>query len=107
MCNKAYVGRSINCLHVRMDGHRAKFYEIIDGRAIDVTDDEYSLGIHLLDHGLERHADFDNNFKTFILENCSPRVIEERENKFIHLLKTLRPLGLNTVNPLGLKIFHK
>ena len=106
MCEKAYVGRSVNSLNVRMDGHRSKFYEIIDGRAIDITKDEYSLGIHLLDHGLENHADFETNFKTFILENCSPKVLEEKENKYIHLLKTLRPLGLNTINPFGLEIFH-
>ena len=55
-----------------MDGHRSKFYEIIDGRAVDITSDEYSLGVHLIDHGLGKHTDFNENFNTFILENCSP-----------------------------------
>ena len=88
MCEKAYVGRSVNSLNVRMDGHRSKFYEIIDGRAVDITKDEYSLGIHLIDHGLENHADFETNFKTFILETFSPEVFDEKENKYIHILKT-------------------
>ena len=89
-----------------MDGHRSKFYEIIDGRAVDITKDEYSLGIHLLDHGLENHTDFDKYYQTFILENCSPRTLDEKENKYIHILNTLRPHGLNTMNPFGIKFFY-
>ena len=63
MCEKAYVGRSLNSLNVRMDGHRSEFYEIIDGRAVDITNDEYSLGIHLLNHKLENHADFEKELR--------------------------------------------
>jgi hypothetical protein len=55
-----YVGRTVNSLHKRMDGHRSKFYEIIDGRAVDITSNEYSLGVHLLDQGLGTHADFND-----------------------------------------------
>ena len=93
-------------MHKRMDGHRSKFYEIIDGRAVDITSDEYSLGVHLIDHGLGKHTDFNENFNTFILENCSPSQLEVKENKYIHLLRSLRPLGLNTINPFGLTVFH-
>ena len=107
ICKKNYVGRTINSLHKRMDGHRSKFYEIIDGRAVDITSDEYSLGVHLVDHGLGVHTDFNDTFKTFILENCSPSTLEVKENNYIHLLNSLRPFGLNTVNPFGLPIFHK
>jgi len=106
ICKKNYVGRTINSLHKRMDGHRSKFYEIIDGRAVDITSDEYSLGVHLVDHGLGNHSDFNENFKTFILENCSPSQLEVKENKYIHLLRSLRPHGLNTINPFGLTLFH-
>ena len=90
-----------------MDGHRSKFYEIVDGRAFDITSDEYSLGVHLIDHGLGVHTDFNETFRTFILENCSPSTLEVKENNYIHLLNSLRPFGLNTVNPFGLPIFHK
>ncbi|KAL5255716.1 hypothetical protein ACHWQZ_G011068 [Mnemiopsis leidyi] len=107
ICKKNYVGRTINNLHKRMDGHRSKFYEIIDGRAVDITSDEYSLGVHLVDHGLGVHTDFNETFRTFILENCSPSALEVKENNYIHLLNSLRPFGLNTVNPFGLPIFHK
>jgi len=75
-----------------MDGHRSKFYEIIDGRSVDITSDEYSLGLHLIDHGLGMHNDFNDTLKTFILENCSPSMLEVKENNYIHLLNPLRPL---------------
>ena len=106
VCDKAYIGRSVNPLHVRLNGHRSKFYELVDGRASDITNDEYSLGVHLVDHGFRDHADFNRVYKISIIENCSPRVIEVKENNYIHLLKTLRPMGLNTVNPFGLAMFH-
>ena len=106
ICKKSCVGRTVNSLHKRLDGHRSKFYEIIDGRAVDITSDEYSLGVHLIDHGLGKHTDFNENLKTFILENCSPSQLEVKENKYIHLLRSLRPHGLNTINPFGLTVFH-
>ncbi len=89
-----------------MDGHRSKFYDIIGGKTVDITDDDYSLGLHLLDHGLGAHNDFNNCFQTFILENCSPSILETKELKYIHLLKALRPHGLNnTVHYFGLTLF--
>ena len=45
-------------------------------------------------------------YKVCIIENCSPKLLEVKENKYIHLLKTLRPLGLNTANPFGFSMFH-
>ena len=107
ICKKNYVGRSVNSLHKRMDGHRSKFYEIIDGRSVDITSDEYSLGLHLVDHNLGMHSDFNDTYRTFILENCSPFTLEVKENSYIHLLKSLRPFGLNTINPFGLPVLHK
>ena len=106
VCDKAYVGRTINPLHVRLDGHRSKFYEVVEGKPVNITSDDYSLGIHLLDHGLHEHTDFDKHYRVGIVENCSPKLLEVKENKYIHLLKVLRPLGLNTVNPFGLQVFH-
>lgn len=106
LCNKIYIGRTVNRLHVRMDGHRAKFYEIVNGNVVDITSDDYCLGVHLLDHGLRDHGDFNKFFKVCIVENCSPKLLEYKENKYIHLLKSLRPLGLNTVNPFGISMFH-
>ena len=44
-----------------MDGHRSKF---IDGRSLDITSDEYRLGVHFIGHGLGKNTDFH--------QNCSP-----------------------------------
>ena len=106
ICSKAYIGRTVSPLHVRLNGHRSKFYEIIHNRAKydDITSDEYSLGLHLVDHGLCENSDFNNNYRCFIVENCSPKQLDVREHRYIHLLKTLRPHGLNTVNPFGLRL---
>ena len=82
-------------------------YEIINGNVVDIiTSDEYCLGVHLLDHGLRDHGDFNKKIRVFIIENCSLKLLEYKENKYIHLLKSLRPLGLNTVNPFGISMFH-
>jgi hypothetical protein len=89
-----------------MDGHRSEFYEIIDGRAVDITSDEYSLEVHLVDQGLGTHTDFNDPYKTFMQENCSPSQLEVKDNEYIHLLRPLRPLGLNTINPFGFTLFY-
>jgi len=63
----------------------------------------------LVDHGFNNKKDGFNNKKDFnvsIIDNASPRTLEVRENKFIHVLKTIRPLGINTVNPFGLPLLH-
>ena len=108
ICHKAYVGRTVSPLHIRLNGHRSKYYEVIEGRVncIDITDDEHSLGIHLVDHGFCNRSDFNRVFKVCIIENCSPSQLELKENRYIHLLKTLRPHGLNTINPFGLRLIH-
>ena len=51
------------------------------------------------DHGCTDQGDFNRNFKLFILNLCSPASLEVSEHKFIHGLKSLRPMGLNTSNP--------
>ena len=108
ICKKCYVGRTINTLRNRIGQHRTHFYEIVDGKNVDISkDDDYSLGVHLVhDHNLNNREDFNNNFKVFIIDNASPKVVEVKEHKYIHLLKTLRPLGINTVNPFGLSLLH-
>ena len=105
-CDEAYIGRTVKQLHERIHGHRAKFHDIINGNIIDINSDEYCLGVHLLEHGLTEHDDFNKTFKICIIENCSPKLLEYKENKYIHLIKTLKPWGLNTTNPFGINMFH-
>ena len=80
----------------------------VDGKNVDISkDDDYSLGVHLShDHNLKCRSDFNKNYKVFIIDNCSPKFLEYKEHKFIHLLKTLRPLGINTMNPFCLNLLH-
>ena len=66
----------------------------------------HSLGIHLVDHGYCNRSDFNDVYNVCIIENCSPGRLDVKENKYIHLLNSLRPHGLNTVNPLGLRLIN-
>ena len=108
-CDKAYVGRTTRLLRKRIGEHRTKFYELLKGKvstALQLDNDDFSLGVHLVDHGFNNKKDFNKIFKVSIIDNASPRTLEVRENKFIHILKTIRPLGINTVNPFGLPLLH-
>ena len=70
-------------------------------------DDEYSLGLHLIEeHGCSEQSDFENSYSVFILNTCSPKTLEVNEHKFIHSLKTIKPHGLNAVDPFGIPILE-
>ena len=107
LCGKAYIGRSTRPLRTRIGEHRRAYYQVIEGRKIDITNDDFSIGCHLFtDHGLKNRCDFNNNCNVCIIDNPSPNNIELKEHQYIHLLKTLRPLGLNTINPFKIPLFH-
>ena len=106
ICQKGYVGRTTHFLHVRMREHRNKYYDLLRGKKVDDQSDEYSLGLHLASHGFTDRKNFNECYNVSIIDNASPRTIEVKENKFIQVLKTLRPLGINTVNPFGLPLLH-
>ena len=62
--------------------------------------DEFALGHHILhDHHLNDKLDFDASYTVTILDICSPKVLDIKEHKFIHLLISLAPSGLNLNNP--------
>ena len=112
-CNAAYVGRSIRELHTRISEHRQGFYKILSSLNINLAnetyrdDDLYSLGYHLIDkHNFNSKTDFNNSYKVFILDICSPKVIEIREHHFIHELKSLKPFGINSTNPFSIPLLN-
>ena len=45
-----------------------------------------------------------DNYEVFILDTCSPFILEVQEHKYIQLLKSLKPHGLNAVDPFGIPI---
>ena len=103
LCNKPYVGRTIQILGKRMGGHRECYYQILRNEDVDFSKDDYSLGLHLFhEHGLRDKEDFNRHYRVQILEVCSPSRIEKKEHYYIHGYNTLHPIGLNKVNPFGL-----
>ena len=69
-------------------------------------DDEFSLGLHLLeDHNLYNQSDF-NKYELFILDLCSPKTLELNEHRFIQSLKTIKPHGINAVDPFGIPLLN-
>ena len=106
-CTKCYIGRSVRTLKTRIGEHRRAFYHVIQGKQYDEDNDEYSIGMHLAhEHNFNSNSDFNENIEVCIIDRCSPKILEVRENKFIHLLQTLRPMGMNSVNPFGLSIIN-
>ena len=103
-CSLVYIGRSVRPLNARIGEHRRKYNELLGGKKVDPSDDEFSLGIHLFDHGFRDKLDFNINFNVVILEISSPRNLEVKEHKYIHILNTLKPNGINTMNPFGIRI---
>ena len=93
-----YVGKTVDALHERVNGHRSKFYGTMKHRAdtVDFSDDEQILGIHLVHHhSLKKKDDFNENYRLFILGYSNPRSIRKSEQYWINKLKTLAPFGLN------------
>ena len=109
-CDKHYVGRSTRPLRTRVGEHRRNFYKMCDKADFqyDRDSDEYTLGHHLFhDHKLNSKSDFDDSYTVSILDISSPKVLDVKEHKFIHLMNSLTPLGLNLSNPFALPLLYR
>ena len=101
ICDILYVGKTVDSLRNRMNGHRSKFYDVLrqsaTGRVtMGVVDDEQIVGAHLVhDHQLKSQKDFNKSYKVFILAYSDPLSLRRTEQLWIDKLKTLRPFGLN------------
>ena len=110
LCDKNYVGRSIQIHASRNNGHRAKYVkyskQLGKGVKVDLNDldDDYSLGIHLHEaHSIIGQEGF-KNYKFTVLENCNPRDLSKKEHLWIQKMKSLIPHGLNRNSPFGLPL---
>ena len=98
ICEILYVGKTVDALHERVNGHRSKFYRAMEQStgALDFFDDEQILGVHLVhNHGLKNRTDFNKSYRLFILSYSNPWSIRRSEQFWIDKLKTLTPFGLN------------
>ena len=117
LCDKPYVGRTVNPLNIRTNQHRSAFYRVLSAHKNDKlvnsdleldneSDDIYYLGMHIvIDHKLSEKGDFDKFYRVLILSsNSSPSSLEVKvkEHKFIHRLNSLRPSGINRANPFSI-----
>ena len=104
-CSKNYVGKTIQPLNSRINGHRQKFGDCLayEGDRIDLAeDDDHALGLHLfLQHGQRIREEFNDSYKFTVLERCNPRNIDLKEHLWIQRLKTIKPYGLNSHDPFG------
>ena len=93
-------------LRQRVNEHRAMFYKILKNPNIDFSlsgdPDSYCLGRHLIEeHNCIDRNDFNSSYKIFILCNSSPRSLDVNEHRWIQRLKSIKPFGINSVDPFG------
>ena len=107
LCQKVYVGKSVNELRNRVNGHRSSFYDVIRNdksvyKNCNQVDDENVLGIHLyIEHNKCDRTEFNKSYKFSVLKTCPPDRIRINEQLYIDTLKTLIPKGLNVINSLN------
>ena len=111
VCDKYYIGRSIRKLVERFGEHRRKYYKLVQdpdsvfNAKLHLEDDDFSPGLHLVEeHGASKLTDFNELYRVFIIDICSPKFLELREHKYIHELKTLKPFGINSVSPFSIPL---
>ena len=108
LCKKVYVGKTVQHLVERINGHRNKFYACLRGDFCEDKnndDDAILLGLHLLlFHNLQYKRAFNETYAFTILEHCSPDNIDLNEHLWIHRLKCIKPFGLNSHDPLGIPL---
>ena len=103
LCSKGYVGKGVNELRERVNGHRSSFYDVIKKDKsvfdnIEEYDDEKILGLHLyLHHNKCDRKDFNNCYRFNILKTCPPDRLRINEQFYIETLNTLMPYGLNVI----------
>ena len=106
LCSILYVGKTVDTLRSRANGHRSKFYGVLKssraGKSNQVFDDEQIVGAHLVhDHDLKDKKAFNRSYRLFVLAYCNPVCLRTTEQLWIDKLKTLHPFGLNQKSSVG------
>ena len=103
ICNKAYVGKTVQILRTRILQHR-NYIDKVD-TSIEI-DDENTMAAHLgFDHGLRSKADFNRIYNVYVLRLChNPQMLTTEEQRLVNFFNVVRPRGLNVNNPVGLGI---
>ena len=106
--NNVYVGKTVSTLSQRVNGHKSKYYGILDSYAKNNqisqlgpgdADDESVLGAHLFTvHQKRDKRDFNKYFVFDILATTSPENLRKCEQLHIDKLRSLYPFGLNNIN---------
>ena len=109
ICKKSYTSRTIDPLHVRINGHRSIYKEVLKRSSentleeLSTDKDTYTLGLHLhLEHGVDDPNGFDNLMKFELLEKVNPTDIEKKEYQWMHQVNTFQPVGINVEYPFGI-----
>lgn len=107
ICQKNYIGKTVQPLSKRTNGHRSNFYSCLSyrGDRRDLDDDDHLLGMHLyFQHGIRHRKGFNDSYRFTILEHCSPMSLDLKEHLWIHRLRTIKPYGLNSHDPFGIPL---
>ena len=86
---------------------RQHCYKIVKGDRFDIDNDDFALGHHLNEHGFNDIKDFKKVLNVCVLENCSPKVLDVKEYKYIHKLNFLTSQRINLSNPFSIHLLHK
>ena len=106
-CLKPYMGKTINELRCRINGHRSHLKEILSADLCKndlLIDDTNCLAAHArFCHCVKDNKSFNLLYKFSIVQKLhDPNLLLRREQFYINKYKTFVPFGLNVSNPIGL-----
>ena len=106
ICNKAYIGKTVQQLGRRISQHRSPIHEALGTITCisrdDYIDDTNTLAAHAIEHNLQTKAGFISLYKFYVLKYEEKERLTISEQFFINKFRTYHPYGLNTSNPISL-----
>ena len=109
--NNVYIGKTLQRLNQRVNGHRSRYYALSRGERNLVgapslvgveVDDTNILGAHLvINHGCRLRSDFNESYRFDVIRRCNPNELRKNEQFYIDKLRTLRPFGLNQMESIS------